>query len=110
MNIKKLLGERIKRLRKNRGLTQEQLSEIIDITPRNLSRIEVGESFVSADTLDKIIEALSVTAEELFAYENIKEPKELLADIYTALDEIKTNKQQLEKIYRLIKFVRENEL
>ena len=110
MNIKKLLGERIKRLRKNRGLTQEQLSEMIDITPRNLSRIEVWESFVSADTLDKIIEALSVTAEELFAYENIKEPKELLADIYTALDEIKTNKQQLEKIHRLIKFVREDEL
>ena len=110
MNIKKLLGERIKRLRKNRGLTQEQLSEMIGITPRNLSRIEVGESFVSADTLDKIIEALSVTAEELFAYENIKEPKELLVDIYTALDEIKTNKQQLEKIHRLIKFVREDEL
>ena len=110
MNIKKLLGERIKRLRKNRGLTQEQFSERINIAPRNLSRIEVGESFVSADTLDKIIEALSVTAEELFAYENIKEPKELLTDIYTALDEINTNKQQLEKIYRLIKFVRENEL
>jgi transcriptional regulator with XRE-family HTH domain len=109
MNIKKLLGEKIKRLRKNRGLTQEQFSEMINIAPRNLSRI-VGESFVSADTLDKIIEALSVTAEELFAYETIKEPKELLSDIYTALNEIKTNKKQLEKIYRLIKFVRENEL
>lgn len=110
MNIKKLLGERIKRLRKNRGLTQEQLSEMIDITPRNLSRIEVGECFVSADTLDKIIEALSITAQELFAYEDIKESKELLAEIYTALDEIKTNKKQLEKIHRLIKLVREDEL
>ena len=42
MNIKKLLGEKIKRLRKNRGLTQEQFSEMINIAPRNLSRIEVG--------------------------------------------------------------------
>lgn len=110
MNIKKLLGAKIKRLRKNRGLTQEQLSEMIDITPRNLSRVEVGESFVSADTLDKILQALSVTAEELFAYENIKETKELLADIYTSIDEIKTNKKQLEKVHRLIKFVRESEI
>ncbi len=83
---------------------------MINIAPRNLSRIEVGESFVSADTLDKIIEALSITAEELFAYENIKEPKELLTDIYTVLDEIKTNRKQLEKIHRLIKLVREDEL
>ena len=83
---------------------------MIDITPRNLSRIEVGECFVSADTLDKIIEALSITAQELFAYEDIKESKVLLSDIYTVLDEIKTNRKQLEKIHRLIKLVREDEL
>lgn len=50
MKLKKLLGERIKRLRKNRNLTQEQLAEMIEIAPRNLSRIEVGESFVTAET------------------------------------------------------------
>ncbi len=31
MDIKKELGEKIKRLRKIRGLTQEQLAEMIDI-------------------------------------------------------------------------------
>lgn len=105
MKLKKLLGEQIKRLRKARGLTQEQLAEIIEIAPRNLSRIEVGECFVTAETLEKIISALNVTAEELFAYEHIRDEKELLADIYTYLDTIKTNKQQLEKVYRAIKFV-----
>ena len=44
MNIKKELGEKIKRLRKKQKLTQEQLAEMIDIAPRNLSSIEVGKS------------------------------------------------------------------
>ena len=97
MNLKKLLGEKVKRLRKIHNLTQEQFAEMIEIAPRNLSRIEVGESFVTADTLEKILLALNITAEELFAYEHIKDTKDLLADIYTYLDEIKTNKKQLEK-------------
>lgn len=81
---------------------------MIEIAPRNLSRIEVGESFVTAETLEKLLFALNVTAEELFAYEHIREAKDLLAEIYTYLDTIKTNKSQLEKVYRAIKFVREN--
>ena len=109
MSVKKLLGEKIKRIRKNRNLTQEQLAEMIDIAPRNLSRIEVGESFVSAETLDRLLTALNVTAEELFAYEHIKDSKDLLAEIYTYLDGIKSNKHRLEKIYRMIKFVIEND-
>lgn len=108
MKLKKLLGERIKRLRKSRNFTQEQLAEIIEIAPRNLSRIEVGESFVTAETLEKLLYALNVTAEELFAYEYIRESKDLLADIYTYLDTIKNDKSQLEKVYRAIEFVREN--
>ena len=109
MSVKKLLGEKIKRIRKNRNLTQEQLAEMIDIAPRNLSRIEVGESFVSAETLDRLLTALNVTAEELFSYEHIKDSKELLAEIYTYIDGIKSNKRRLEKIYRMIKFVIEND-
>lgn len=107
MKLKKLLGERIKRLRKSRNFTQEQLAEMIEIAPRNLSRIEVGESFVTAETLEKLLYALNVTAEELFAYEYIRESKDLLADIYTYLDTIKNDKSQLEKVYRAIKFVKE---
>ena len=79
MNIKKTLGEKIKRVRKRRGLTQEQLAEMIDIAPRNLSKIEVGSCFVTAETLEKLLVALNVTTEELFANDHIKESKELLS-------------------------------
>ena len=61
MNIKKELGEKIKRLRKSRGLTQEQLAELVDISSRNLSNIEQGISFAKAETLEKIIISLLYT-------------------------------------------------
>lgn len=108
MKLKELLGKKIKRLRKSRGFTQEQLAEMIDIAPRNLSRIKVGECFVTAETLEKLLFALNVTAGELFSYEYLRDEKDLLADIYTYLDNIKTNKEQLEKVYRAIMYVREN--
>ena len=105
MNIKKTLGEKIKRVRKRKGFTQEQLAEMIDIAPRNLSKIEVGSCFVTAETLEKLLVALNVTTEELFANDHIKAPKELLSEIYEQLDSIQNNQQKLETIYKMIGFI-----
>ena len=105
MNIKKTLGEKIKRVRKQRGLTQEQLAELIDIAPKNLSKIEVGACFVTAETLEKLLVALNVSTEELFANDHIKEPDEFLTDIYSKLDSIKSDQQKLETIYKMIEFI-----
>ena len=107
MNVKKTLGEKIKRLRKLRNLTQEELAEMIDIAPKNLSKIELGNNFVTAETLDKLLIALNTTTEELFANDHIKEPKELLAEIYTQLDSIKDNQQKLEMIYKIVGYILE---
>ena len=96
MNIKKTLGEKFKRVRKQRGYTQEQLAELIDISPRNLSKIEVGACFVTAETLERLLVALDVSTEELFANDHIKEPDELLADINSKLDTIKKDQHKLE--------------
>ena len=42
MGIKKELGKKIKRMRIEKGYTQEQLSEFIDISQKALSSIETG--------------------------------------------------------------------
>ena len=108
MNIKKELGEKIKRIRKQKGLTQEKLAEMIDIAPRNLSKIEVGSCFVTSETLEKLLSALDVTTEELFSNDHIKEPDELLKDIYHQLDIIKNEPKKLENIYKMICFIINN--
>lgn len=108
MQIKKTFGEKIKRLRKAKNLTQEQLAEMINIAPKNLSKIEVGACFVSAETLDKLVEALDTTTEELFANNHIKEPTELLSGIYKNLNKINENQKKLELIYKIVEFVVQN--
>ena len=103
MDIKKELGEKIKRVRKSRGITQEQLAEMIDISPRSLSNIEVGGCFVKSETLEKIIDALNITTEELFANEHIKSNVELLKDIDSYINQVKNDNKILSKIYRILK-------
>ncbi len=103
MGIKKELGKKIKQLRIERGYTQEKLSELADISQRALSSIEIGENFVTSETLDKLLAALDITAEDLFSTNDVKEPAELLKMINQNLASIGDDAQKLEIIYNLTK-------
>lgn len=105
MSIKKELGEKIKRVRKKNKLTQEQLAEKINISPNNLSAIELGTYFVKAETLEKILKALNITAEDLFANDHIKDEKTLIKEINKNLKTLENNKTKLEYIYKIVKFL-----
>ncbi|MCM1010077.1 MAG: helix-turn-helix domain-containing protein [Fusobacterium sp.] len=104
MNIKRELGEKIRRARKSRGLTQEELAEKIDISSRNLSNIEVGANFPKSETLEKILKALNITTQELFENDYLRDSEALFADINEYLERVKDNRGKLEKIYKMIKF------
>lgn len=108
MNIKKSFGKKVKRLRQKRKLTQEKLAELIDISPRNLSKIEVGDCFVKAETLEKLLVALDVSMEELFANEHIKSNSELLERIYFYINSVKDDQKMLEKIFKILRDLIDN--
>lgn len=103
MDVKKSFGEKVKRLRKKRNLTQEQFAEMIDISPRNLSKIEVGDCFVKAETLERLLTALGVTTEELFANDHIKTNDELISQINFYINTAKDDNRMLEKIYKILR-------
>lgn len=103
MDVKKSFGEKVKRLRKKRNLTQEQLAEMMDISPRNLSKIEVGDCFVKAETLERLLTALNISTEELFANDHIKTNSELLENINFYINSAKDDRKTLEKIYRILR-------
>lgn len=67
-SLKKKLGKRIQQFRKAQKLTQERLSEIIDLDTPNLSNIECGRRFMTAETLEKIAKALNVKESDLFNF------------------------------------------
>lgn len=61
-----LVGRKIRRLRKERRLTQTELSARIGIQQSDLSRMEKGEYRVSLDTLFKILAEFDVSIGEFF--------------------------------------------
>ncbi|MCM1338487.1 MAG: helix-turn-helix domain-containing protein [Muribaculaceae bacterium] len=69
-SCKKLLGKRIKELRKRNRITQEQLSELIGLEPNHISKIESGIHFPQPDKLELIAKIFRVSVMELFDYEH----------------------------------------
>jgi len=87
MNIKKLVGKRIKELRKRKKLTQEQLAEMLDLSQNAMSYIETGENFLSAETLQKLLTALDISIEDLFHIEHLQPDSDLLKEIIYILNQ-----------------------
>lgn len=92
-DIKVLFGRRIKELRKNRGLSQEELAERADMSSKYISRIEMGQSFPSIETLAKLANALNVELKDFFEFAHKtpsqKELKEILNSLLKETDEEK---------------------
>lgn len=61
----KFIGQRIKIARIKKKLTQEVLSEKINVSPQHVSNIEMGNSSVSLPTLVAIANTLGVSVDEL---------------------------------------------
>lgn len=59
------IGKRIQQFRKQKGMTQEALSEKLNLTPHYLSAIERGVKLPSLETLILIINALEVSADDV---------------------------------------------
>ena len=62
-----LIGNRIKAARKAKGLSQSELSELIDKSVGYMSYIETGSKKPSLETLIQIANALDVTIDELLS-------------------------------------------
>lgn len=93
---RKLLGARIKELRRLRGLFQEKLAEMISIDPKHFSRIEVGRSFPSMDTLASTAKALKVELKDFFEFSHQrKSDREIQKGIANLLKEADSEKLRL---------------
>lgn len=100
---KELLGARIKELRKARKLSQEQLSEMIEIEPRHMSRIERGWSYPSLDRLERISIALEVPLKSFFEFGHLEDAGERLDELSGMVRDMGEEYQKL--VYRIVKAI-----
>lgn len=99
MNIKKQLGKKIREIRLSSNYTQEALAEKLNISAKSLSQIELGNNFVSADTLDSICSILNVEPKKLFTFE-----EDILSnDMLSVINEKLIKNKNLQKtIYKIV--------
>ena len=99
MTLKHDLGQRIQKLRKDRKITQEQLAELVGIDPKNISRIEKGNNYPTAENLTSIAKALHVEIYELFVFNDIP-IESMKEEIINALD----CEKNILHLYKCLKF------
>jgi putative transcriptional regulator len=67
-----LLADRIKQLRKERGLTQEELSDILAMNPLYITQVEAKQTGLSLPMAYRIAKVLGISLSELFSFEQEK--------------------------------------
>lgn len=63
-DLRTKFGKRVKAIRQKRKLSQEELAERVEIAVTNMGKIERGESFVTAVTLEKLANVLGVKVQD----------------------------------------------
>lgn len=82
------IGDNIKALRLQRGITQAALAARLGVTPAAVGNYERGVSFPKEDVLDRLFGALGCTPNELFGAESLLSDEENAHLIkYRALDD-----------------------
>jgi transcriptional regulator with XRE-family HTH domain len=64
--IKKRFGERVRQLRKQKGLSQDTLALVCDLDRTYIGGVERGERNISLINIYRIASALGVSAKDLF--------------------------------------------
>ena len=99
--LQRKLGQKIKKLRKVVGMSQEMLAEKINIDITSLSKIETGRNYPQPETLCKISNAVGVELNQLFLFEENLSAKDYVEAIYKNIDFIKNNDEKLKLLYKI---------
>ena len=102
-NIKELVGIRLKELRKNKGLSQAELSEIVNVDSKHISRLETGKTYPGPETLDALAKALDVPVKEFYEFQHFDGNKVTVESIQELLRG--AGEEKLTLIYRIVKAV-----
>ena len=99
------IGARIKAARERVHLTQEQLAEIIDISPTHMSVIERGVKTPKLDTFVRIANALGVSTDALLQDVVVPANESILAELSVRIGRLPQKDQ--ERILNVIRALTE---
>ena len=80
-----MFSENLKTLRKEKGMTQKDLADKMNVTDKAVSKWERGISRPDIDSIPRLAECLSMSTEELFGSTGTKEVPEKNEDILSLI-------------------------
>ena len=80
------IGQRIRKIRKAHGMSQEELAERVDISTTHMSHIETGNTKLSLPVLVDIATVLEVKTDDLLNCNSVAATSSALEDIAAVLD------------------------
>lgn len=100
----KLIGEKIRTLRKSKGLTQYELGGLAGMLQPFIAEVESGERNISLETLDKLLTALDISPGDFLNLEGLdiktQQEKKALLEIHKSIL-TKRSLEELKLIHRI---------
>lgn len=105
-NIKKHIGNIVKKYRKSHNYTQQSLANLVGIGQRQITMIENGKSFPSFQTIIKISSILDLSLKNLFENQETEQHsiKEKVENIIN-----KCADEELLQLYKILKVIKYKE-
>ena len=102
-----IIGERLRKARIDKNMTQEKLAEQIDVSVAFLSRVERGTSHINLKRLTQICEILGVSEDSILNGVSSNSDNYLASEFNNILNSVSSDKQKL--IYKIAKVISEEE-
>ena len=106
-HVRKFLGQRVRALRKQRGLSQERLGDGAGLSGKFIGEVERGEKSISIDSLYRVSVALEIPLRELTDVRADKQsgvPSEDVERIF-ALVAGRRRPEDIRKAYRVLRAI-----
>lgn len=84
----KHIGKTIKTIREEKGLTQQQIAELVNMHRSNYSKVESGERDLSIDAINKVAKFFGMSIDELVNFDG-KIPNEITVEDKSLLEQVK---------------------
>lgn len=84
----KNIGKIIKQIREEKGLTQQQLAELINMHRSNYSKVESGERDLSIDAINKVARHFGMTIDQLVNFDGTM-PEDVTVEDKTLMEQVK---------------------
>ena len=102
-----IIGQRLKKARIDKKMTQDNLAEKLDVSIAFLSRIERGNSHINLKRLSQVCDILGVTEGYILNGTSSNSSNYLSSEFSEILNHVSPEKQKL--IYKIAKVISEEE-